>query len=426
ASTAAEVFEELGNAIEELRVAEEELRQQNEELAAAQVLIATERQRYQELFEFAPDGYVVTDLDGKILEANWAAVQLLNVSRQFLIGEPLGAFVVTEDRRAFRDTLAHLQRVEQLPEHEIRLQPRKSQPFVASFTVAAARTGGAAPTLRWLLRDISARKAMEATIRAAEQRLAEERATAQLEAGRLAELDRLRSEFVASASHTLRTPLTAIRAALGLLQTSAGERLEPMEVELITNARRNTARLTALINDLLTLNQLEAGTFQLEPGYGDLRGALLEALSVVEPLVRGKGQQVALDLPEPLLAHVDARRMEQVVVNILSNAHRHTPAGTRVTIAGRVASNEVLVSIHDTGPGIPREALEAIFDRFYRISPEEGSGLGLAIARALVELHGGRLWAESAPGDGATFHIALPRSQTAASDPRLHSLSTPI
>ncbi len=98
-----------------------------------------------------------------------------------------------------------------------------------------------------------------------------------------------------------------------------------------------------------------------------------------------------------------------MVINLLVNAHRHTPSGTRIRISGRSAEGEALLSVSDNGPGIPAQELESVFERYHRIaSVEAGSGLGLAIAKGIVELHGGRIWAESEPGQGATFHVSLP------------------
>ncbi len=230
------------------------------------------------------------------------------------------------------------------------------------------------------------------------------------EAERLEELDRVRSDFVSNVSHELRTPLTAAGAGLGMLDASAEDRLRPDERALVDNARRNVERLAEQIDDLLAYNQLEAGTLHLEREPLDLRAIVAEAVSAVRPLTGQKGQTLEVDMPEPLPTLGDPRRLEQAVVNLLSNAHRHTPSGTCVAIHGRVEGDEVLLCLSDNGPGIPAGEQEAIFRRFYRLRPERGgSGLGLAIARAIVELHGGSIRAESRPGKGATFRVALPR-----------------
>jgi signal transduction histidine kinase len=227
---------------------------------------------------------------------------------------------------------------------------------------------------------------------------------------RLEELDRLRSRFVSTVSHDLRTPLTAAKAGLGMLELSAGERLATDERTLLTNVRRNVERLGMHIDDLLAFNQLEAGAMELDHESIDLRTVAGDAFAAIQPLLQQKGQTLELELPEPLPVEGDGRRLEQVVVNVLANAHRHTPSGTSITISGRTADTVVELAVSDNGSGIPREELERIFARFHRLhTVGEGSGLGLAIAKGIVELHGGRMWAEDRPGQGATFRLAFPR-----------------
>ena len=232
------------------------------------------------------------------------------------------------------------------------------------------------------------------------------------QAAQLEDLDRLRADFVSTVSHDLRTPLTAARAGLVLLDASAGGGLQADQRDLLANARRNVERLGLLIDDLLAYNQLEAGTLPLDREPVDLRAVVADAMAAIHPMIVAKGQTLELDLPEPLPSEGDAGRLEQVVLNVLANAANHTPPGTRIVVVGRAAGAEVIVSVRDNGPGIPSRELEAIFRRFYRLAAEVGgSGLGLAIARGIVELHGGRMWAESSPGEGAAFSIALPRYQ---------------
>ena len=236
------------------------------------------------------------------------------------------------------------------------------------------------------------------------------------EAARLEELLRVRADFVAAISHDLHTPLTAIRAALGLLDTSARAKLAADEQGLLDTARHNVERLRFRINDLLAANQLDAGTLDLERTALDLRGAALQALQVLQPLFQEKEQVLEIDLPVPLPVVGDPARLEHVVINLLANAHRHTPSGTRITLSGRDTPQEVRLTVRDTGPGIPDGALEAVFGRFRRLDPAaRGSGLGLAVARAFVERMGGRLWAEQAPQgeSGAVFHVSLPHSAEA-------------
>ena len=157
-----EAFNEISTALEELQVAEEELRQQNSELADARALVEAERQRYQELFEFAPDGYLVTDGYAMIREANRAAAALLNVSQQFLVGKPLSNFIPSKERRAFRSQLNRLQQLERLQDWEIRLCRRNGAVFDAALTIATVRNqDGGALDLRVCVRDITSRKRSE-------------------------------------------------------------------------------------------------------------------------------------------------------------------------------------------------------------------------------------------------------------------------
>lgn len=230
------------------------------------------------------------------------------------------------------------------------------------------------------------------------------------EAERLADLDRLRDDFVASASHELRTPLTAARAGLGLLEGGVVERLTTDERELLANVRRNIERLNVLIADLLVTNQLGEQTLRLDRAAVDLRTVIIDAMAAVRPLIQGKDQVLELELDESLLLQGDPGKLEQVMLNVIANAHRHTPSGTRIVVSSQQVDDEIRVVVRDTGPGIPATDIENIFRRFYRLGDAAGSGLGLAVARGIVELHGGTIWAESQPGDGATFWISLPRA----------------
>ncbi|CAA9325648.1 MAG: diguanylate cyclase/phosphodiesterase (GGDEF & EAL domains) with PAS/PAC sensor(s) [uncultured Gemmatimonadaceae bacterium] len=248
-----------------------------------------------------------------------------------------------------------------------------------------------------------------------ERRLAAEEVAARAsrdEAARLAELDRLRREFISSVSHELRTPLTALGLGISLLAPLVEGRASADEGAVLGVMRRNIDRLMRYVDDLLLVNRLDAGVLRLDRRPLDLRAAAADAAAAIRPLLEGKGQAVTLDLPEPLPVAGDAERLEQVLINLLGNAHYHTPAGTRVAVSGRAVDGEVRLTVRDDGPGIPAADLERVFARFQRLGKEDGgSGLGLVVARSIVELHGGRIWAESPPGEGATFHLALPGAE---------------
>jgi signal transduction histidine kinase len=292
-----------------------------------------------------------------------------------------------------------------------------------SYTaIAVALMGALAPTLPlWLgspeeIRELGAQLIVLAVVGVGTailmHRLVLERTlshASRAEAARLGELDRLRAEFIASISHDLRTPLTAAGAGLGMLETSAADRLRIDEQQLLGNIRRNIARLSSLIDDLLAYNQLQAGALHLDRVPVDLRTVVADALPAVQPLIRTKGQILQVDLPLPLPHVGDTRRLGQVLINLLCNAHQHTPPGTHITITGHIDNGQICLVVCDDGPGIPESEREAIFERFYRLSAAgSGSGLGLAIARGLVELHSGRIWVEQTNERGSMFCIALP------------------
>jgi two-component system sensor histidine kinase KdpD len=230
------------------------------------------------------------------------------------------------------------------------------------------------------------------------------------EARRLKERDRERGLYLSGLSHGLRTPFTAVRAGIGLIESSAADRLRPDELQLLSEVQTSADRLGMRIRDLLSLNQLEAGAMVLERKPCDLRSIVADAITVVHPLIVQKGQTLEVDLPEPLPLLADENHLVQVVVNLIDNAHQHTPPGTRVAVTGTAEGDTIHLAVSDSGDGIPPEEQEAIFVHFHSCDKAAaGWGLGLAVARAVTELHGGQIHVNSAPGEGATFHVILPR-----------------
>jgi two-component system OmpR family sensor kinase len=181
------------------------------------------------------------------------------------------------------------------------------------------------------------------------------------------------------------------------------------EAQLLTNARRNVDRLGIQVDDLLSLNQLEAGEFPITVTLFDLRIVIANAVAVAHPLIEQKGQVLQIAADRPLLVEGDRRHLEQALVNLVANAHRHTPPGTRITVGGRETPDGVVLHVEDDGPGIPEHARRHLFERFYRVdATTAGSGLGLTIVNAVVERHGGRVWVESEHGQGTIFFVLLP------------------
>ncbi len=241
----------------------------------------------------------------------------------------------------------------------------------------------------------------------AEQRQASQEA---MRAARIAERDRARTDFISTVSHELRTPLTATHAGLALLDLSTGDRLTPEERELLANSRRNVDRLGRLIDDLLAMNQLEAGTLRLDIEPVDLRDIASSAAAAIQPLMTARGQKLQMDLPQPLQVVGDRRRLEQVLLNLLSNAQRHTGNGSTISIRGGTMPGWTMIQVSDDGPALPAADLERLFE-FGAIQPTNmGTGLGLVIVSRLVRLHGGRISAALVPTGGLSLTVELPQS----------------
>lgn len=228
------------------------------------------------------------------------------------------------------------------------------------------------------------------------------------------DLERQKDEFFSHISHDLRTPITAIKASLGAVLAHAPLALPAPLHELLRNADDAADRLARLVNDLLELTRLQAGRVQLRRSVVDLRQVAERSARLVEPLARARGQRLVLALPEaPVMATVDAERLERVLINLLTNAHQYGRESGLIELRLASSPGEARFGVIDDGPGIPLAAQARIFERFYRGETASaarlpGSGLGLAIASALTALHGGRIWVESQPGAGAAFWVALP------------------
>jgi signal transduction histidine kinase len=225
------------------------------------------------------------------------------------------------------------------------------------------------------------------------------------------DLERQRDEFFASVSHDLRTPVAAIKAAIGVvLANLPGEFPSPLQ-RLLGNVDLAADELTGLIEDLLEMARLQSGRVELWRSSVDIRDVVARAARALEPLIQARAQQLVFVPPaEPVIASVDAERLGRVLRNLLGNAQKYGREHGTISVAVERCTADVRIAVTDDGPGIPQADLERIFERFYRVtgSGSSGSGLGLAIARGLVELHGGHLSVESTPGHGSTFRIALP------------------
>jgi two-component system sensor histidine kinase ResE len=231
------------------------------------------------------------------------------------------------------------------------------------------------------------------------------------------QLDRLRTRFVSDVSHELRTPLTAIKGFIETLREGAAKDRSTRD-RFLETIDRETDRLIRMANELLLLARADVGQLVLRRDEVDLGSVVGRA--VLQLAGPASAQDITIRQShegDPIVVLADADRIQQVLINLLDNAVRHTPSGGAVAVSVRRSGREAMCTVTDTGPGIPREELPHLFERFYRGDRSRvrgashgGAGLGLSIARALVEAHGGRIWVESEPAQGAAVSFSLPLS----------------
>jgi signal transduction histidine kinase len=232
-------------------------------------------------------------------------------------------------------------------------------------------------------------------------------------------LEQLRNQFVSLVSHELRTPLTSIRGALGLV---ASGRLGPLPddtQEMLDIAVRNTQRLGRLLDDILDLEQMDAGTLTMARQPCSARSLVDQAVTTMQPMAEQAAVRLQVAGADATVL-ADPYRVAQALANLLGNAIKFSPPGATVWVTAEPRRGEVLVRVRDQGRGIPADKLDTIFGRFQQVDSSDardkgGSGLGLAICRSIIEQHGGRIWVQSTLGHGSTFSFTLP-PLAAASD----------
>ncbi|HEX5593716.1 MAG TPA: HAMP domain-containing sensor histidine kinase [Solirubrobacterales bacterium] len=243
----------------------------------------------------------------------------------------------------------------------------------------------------------------------------------EIEEGRRDELDRLKDEFVLTASHELRSPLTSVQGFAELLMLDK-DSLTPRQRETVEIILDNCRHLVRLLNDLLDLARSDAGRLSIRPQPTEVAPLIEDVVRTMRAQTEAASQSLTEQVEPGLpLIDVEPDRIRQILVNLLTNAHEYTPEGASIGVAARAVGAEVEISVSDNGPGIPPDQLERIFERFTRgdaglTQRVGGTGLGLAISKSLVELHGGSISAESTVGQGSTFHVRLPIATGAVAD----------
>ena len=425
-----EALDHMQVVVEELSVADEELRTQTDALEQAHVELEDEKRRYEELFDSAPDPYIVTDLSGVIRRANRAASLFFSVPPQFLCGKPLAAFVALSDRSEFRTRLDHALESPFGQTWEVTLFGRDHLAATFELHVARAPSPGSADELRCLLRDVTQRREAEDQVRAVnanlEQRvldrtqlledsLSNERAAR----ARADTADRATLDFTTRLSHELRTPLQAAIGYVDIVSAQIHGPVNEAQREALQRVAHAHRHMLALVDSLLEIGRVRAGQVALH--LRDVRVSVM--LRNVEELItrqiteQGLTLSFVRDEADEVNVRADGTKLEQIIINLLSNALRYTRAGGHITVASSIRDAMVAIEVRDTGRGIPQDQLQAIFEPFVRVAPEtaasvQGTGLGLAISRELARLMGGDITSVSEIGKGSTFIVTVPRAAT--------------
>lgn len=380
---------------------------------------------------------IVSDSSGMIVGDSLSRLQGIDISRTSLEdgnelvvdGNDIGDFFLMENTIQMGQGMAGMMRGGRFAEDNSLLSPAPEEQYISRSNTALWITGLITVAIAVIIGIVLTRqitKPVWALSRGARQ-IADGKLDYRVpvesrdELGKLAESfndmaasleasEESRRRFTADTAHELRTPLTIIEGTVNGILDGV---FEPNQEHLNT-VREQTEVLTELINDLRDISLVEAGRLHLELEATDIRPLLQRKAAQNEATTISKNISLELDLPEELpQVNIDSQRIEQVVNNLLSNALRYTPEGGRITITTTSLKDKVVIAVSDTGEGIRPEYLEHIFDRFYRADDartrrEGGTGLGLAIVQQIIQAHGGRVWAESKPGEGSTFFCELP------------------
>ena len=361
--------------------------------------------RYRRLFQAAKDGILILDADtGKVIDANPFMTSLLGYSHDEFLGKELWEIGLFRDIKESQAAYRELQEKGYLRYENLPLESRSGHKVEVEF-VSNVYAEDHHQVVQCNIRDITERSRL--------QRLTEEQAAA------LADLDRRKDEFLAMLSHELRNPLAPIlNAALLLRLHSNRNRLQGIENPVLqqsaTIIERQVGQLTRIVDELLEVSRITTGRIQLHQERIAVGVVVEHAVATVRSLIDQRKHELTVSLPtQAIWVHADAARLEQVVVNLLTNAAKYTDQGGHIWLTVQQEGEEAVLRVRDTGVGIAPEILPRIFDLFTQAErsldrSQGGLGIGLALVQRLVEMHGGTVAASSVLGQGSEFVVRLP------------------
>jgi len=385
----------FNQAVEELRNRDDKIKnwagQRQTDLVRLSRTLEEEREKLDTVLASIGDGVIVLDSENKVLMANRRVSEVFGIPMEALHRCDLAMRIEQVRHRLAQPDLVE-QKVRELQQNPSR---------VDEITLELDEPGGQAIRLYC------------APVRGADGSVLGRIATS-LDLGREREVERLKTEFLSTISHELRTPLTSIKGALGLVLGGAAGGLTADARGLLDIARSNTDRLVRVINEILDVMQLERGQGLIRPVPMRLIPSIERAIRAVADQAVARGIEIKTHFAEAMPAALaDSRRIEQVVVNLLTNAIKFSPAGREVIVAARPEGGNIAVSVQDFGRGMSDEFRERLFSKFEHAQDalrreSQGVGLGLVICRHIVEAHGGKIQAQSKEGAGSTFSFTVP------------------
>jgi len=385
---------------------------QQEEQARAVVLAEV---RFRELIENAPDAILQVDPNGTIVVVNHTAEIMFGYTREELLGQNVEKLVPMRVRAGHMKHRADFARSPKMRPMgtgmELTVLRKDGIEVPVEISLSPSyQEGGTHVTA--VIRDVTERRQAEVQMRSLQENYMAELEARQKEAERL---NRLKTEFLASMSHELRTPLHTIIGFSELLAEEGEGPLNDKQKRFLRHIQEDSDHLLGLINDVLDLSKIEAGSISLRIEDVSLVSAISGALNAIRP--RAAMKSLTLENHESFsgLVAVDPMRLKEVFYNLLSNAVKFTPEGGKITLRTQDEGRFVRITVSDSGIGIPADQLEQVFAKFYQVGyatsgVREGTGLGLAISRSLIEMHGGKIWVESEPNVGSHFHFTVPKA----------------
>ena len=365
---------QLGQAINDLSL----------KIKEAQESTESERQRLDSVLRHMSDGVIATDRRGRIVIMNTAALDILNLKSEKVIGIPLLEILPLEERVTFRELLETQQ------ERLIYLEEDGEDSMIQCEFSVIQRESGFISGLVCVLTDVTEQQKIE----------------------------RERRNFVSNVSHELRTPLTSIKSYTEALVDGAWENKE-IAPGFLNVIETETDRMMRMITDLLNLSRMDQNRFGLEKEFINMNELVVHIVNRFEMVLqsepyRDKNYRILTDITQrDLWVELDQDKITQVLDNIINNAIKYSPDGGRIIVRLMETHTDIIVSVSDEGLGIARKDIPHLFDRFYRVDKARsramgGSGLGLAIAQEVVQLHGGKIWVNSIENKGSTFFVSLP------------------